>query len=137
MENIAKNPGLLHIAEKIFLQLNYEDLMAFRLVVDQSCKASLDKLMTVMFWFKKWIQRGLSKKNQSDWKRAIHWRRNTYLEKMSHFYMFTIMIFREEISISWAFWSGKNHFCLLQPVQKSFPISPEILFQECLFTFCM
>ena len=82
MENIAKNPGLLHIAEKIFLQLNYEDLMAFRLVVDQSCKASLDKLMTVMFWFKKWIQRGLSKKNQSDWKRAIHWTRN--LEKMSH-----------------------------------------------------
>ena len=29
MENIAKNPGLLDIAEKIFLQLNYEDLMAF------------------------------------------------------------------------------------------------------------
>ena len=73
MENIAKNPGLLLIAEKIFLQLNYEDLMAFRLV-DQSCKASLDKLMNVMFWFKKWIQRGLSKKNQADWKRrAIQW----------------------------------------------------------------
>ena len=29
MENIAKNPGLLDIAEKIFLQMNYEDLMAF------------------------------------------------------------------------------------------------------------
>ena len=55
----------------------------------------------------------------------------------THFYMFTTMIFREEISISRAFWSGKNHFCLVQPVQKSFPISPEILFQECLFTFCM
>ena len=58
-------------------------------------------------------------------------------EGNSHFYMFTTMIFREEISISRAFWSGKNHFCLVQPVQKSFPISPEILFQECLFTFCM
>ena len=54
-----------------------------------------------------------------------------------HFYMFTTMIFREEISISRAFWSGKNHFCLEQPVKKSFPMSPEILFQECLFTFCM
>ena len=50
--------------------------------------------------------------------------------------LLSTMIFREEILITWAFWSGKSHFCLLQPVQKSFPISPEILFQKCLFTFC-
>ena len=28
-------------------------------------------------------------------------------------------------------------FRLVQPVQKSFPVSPEILFQECLFTLSM
>ena len=49
--------------------------------------------------------------------------------------MFTTMIFREEISISWAFWSGKNHFCLLRPVQNSFPISPENYFRNVCLLF--
>ena len=55
--------------------------------------------------------------------------------EITHFYMFTTMIFCEEISISWAFWSGKNHFCLLRPVQNSFPISPENYFRNVCLLF--
>ena len=79
-----------------------------------------------------------------------NWKKNNFCNKHFHLdfhvsyhklyisiCLLSTMIFREEILITWAFWSGKSHFCLLQPVQKSFPISPEILFQECLFTFCM
>ena len=67
MENIIKNPGLKHIAENVFLNLNYEKLETCRLV-NEFCKEILDN---PMFWLKKFIQRGLSKKNQSDWMAAI------------------------------------------------------------------
>ena len=67
MENIIKNPGLQHIAENVFLNLNYEKLETCRLV-NEFCKEILDN---PMFWLKKFIQRGLSKKNQIDWMAAI------------------------------------------------------------------
>ena len=67
MENIIKNPGLQHIAENVFLNLNYEKLETCRLV-NESCKKILDN---PMFWIKKFVRRGFSKKNQIDWTVAI------------------------------------------------------------------
>ena len=48
MENIAKNPGLLDIAEKIFLQLNYEDLMAWHLDLCNSAKIGQLDLIKIL-----------------------------------------------------------------------------------------
>ena len=67
MEVILNNPGFQHIAENVFLNLNYEKLETCRLV-NEFCKDILDN---PMFWLKKFIQRGLSKENQSDWMAAI------------------------------------------------------------------
>ena len=67
MEIILNNPGFQQIAENVFLNLNYEKLEICRLV-NEFCKEILDN---PMFWVKKFIQRGLSKKNQSDWLAAI------------------------------------------------------------------
>ena len=76
-ENILNNPGLQHIAENIFCVLNYEDLELCR-TVNQSCKLFLDE---PMFWVKKFIRRGLSKRDQLDWTKAIQLTRHTNLEK--------------------------------------------------------
>ena len=67
MEIILKNPGLQHITEVIFWNLSYEDLENCR-HVNQSCKQILEN---PMFWLKKFVRRGLSKKNQSDWAKII------------------------------------------------------------------
>ena len=77
MENFLKNPGLQHIAENVFLNLNYENLETCRLV-NKSWKQILNN---PMFWIKKFIRRGLSKKNQVDWTAAIQIARNSGLEK--------------------------------------------------------
>ena len=62
MEVILNNPGFQQIAENVFLNLNYEKLETCRLV-NVFCKDILDN---PMFWLKKFIRRGLSKKNQID-----------------------------------------------------------------------
>ena len=67
MEIILNNPGFQHIAENVFLNLNHEKLETCRLV-NEFCKDILDN---PMFWLKKFIRRGLSKKNQIDWMAAI------------------------------------------------------------------
>ena len=67
MEVILNNPGFQHIAENVFLNLNYEKLETCRRV-NEFCKDILDN---PMFWLKKFIRRGLSKKNQIDWMAAI------------------------------------------------------------------
>ena len=66
-ESIFNNPGLQHIAENIFGNVNYEDLEVCR-SVNQSCKNILDE---PIFWLKKFIRRGLSMKDQLDWTKAI------------------------------------------------------------------
>ena len=65
MENIISNPGLQHLAEKIFLNLDVEYLKNCGLI-NQSCQQILDN---PMFWLRKIT--GLSKKNQKDWINAI------------------------------------------------------------------
>ena len=67
MEKIIKNPGLQHLAEDIFLNLNYSDLKKCQLI-NQSTSQILDN---PMFWIRELIQKGLSKENQNDWIEAI------------------------------------------------------------------
>ena len=77
MENFINNPGLQHIAENVFLNLNHENLEKCRLV-NEYWKNILDN---PMFWIKKFIRRGgLSKKNQIDWMAAIQITSNSDLE---------------------------------------------------------
>ena len=77
MDQIVTNPGLQHIIEIIFLNLDFEDLQGCQLV-NKSCKKILEN---PMFWLKKWrLFRGLSKKNQADWAKAIQITRNTSVE---------------------------------------------------------
>ena len=85
MEKIINNPGLQHIIENVFLNLDYKDLMVCQLV-NKSCKQILDN---PMFWLKMWrMRRGLSKKNYADWSNAIQITRGrTNLEKNVPFYI--------------------------------------------------
>ena len=66
MEKIINNPGLQHLAENIFLNLNYADLNQCQLI-NQSASDILDN---PLFWIKKLI-RNFSKENQMDWFKAI------------------------------------------------------------------
>ena len=65
MEKIITNPGLQHLAENIFWNLNVEDLKICR-IINQSCKQILDN---PMFWLRKFEH--LSKANQKDWIKVI------------------------------------------------------------------
>ena len=76
MENITNNPGLQHIAEDIYLNLNYEALEVCK-QINQNSKHILDD---PMFWLKKFVRRGLSKKTQMDWIETIRITRETELE---------------------------------------------------------
>ena len=68
-EKILSNPGLQHIAENIFDNLNFEDLLVCQ-GINQSSKQILDKkLDKPMFVLRKF--RGLSKENQRDWIKVI------------------------------------------------------------------
>ena len=66
MENILKNPGLQHLAENIFLNLNHNDLDYCKLINESSFQI----LKNPMFWLKKFTQT-FSKKNQADWTQAF------------------------------------------------------------------
>ena len=87
MEQISKNPGLTHIAENIFLNLDLKNLDKCKGVC-KSWKKILNTTPKILnhrnkklleFWFKECIKRNLfSKQNdskvpdyQSDWKNAI------------------------------------------------------------------
>ena len=69
-ENILKNPGLQHIAENIFFNLDVEHLQIFGLI-NQSSKQILDGPMfqDPMFWLKQFGS--FSVKNQKDWDDVI------------------------------------------------------------------
>ena len=75
MDQIIQNPEFQHITVKILVTLSFEDIMAFQLV-NKSCKKILDDPMV---WIKKWISKGLSKKNQGKWIKAIQLTNNPNL----------------------------------------------------------
>ena len=76
MDKIINSQGFLHIIEKIFLILKQEDLLSCQLIN----KSSNQILDDPNFWLRKWINRGLSGKNLTDWRNAIQLSKNTKLE---------------------------------------------------------
>lgn len=65
METIINNPGLQHLAEKVFWNLDVEDLKICA-QINQSSKQILEN---PMFWVNKF--KSLSKENQKDWIKVI------------------------------------------------------------------
>ena len=78
MDKIINNPGLQHLSENIFLNLNYEDLKKCQLI-NHSVSLILDN---PMFWIRILIENGLSKENQKEWIKAIQLETNS--EKIKH-----------------------------------------------------
>ena len=75
MEKIINNTGLQHILEKVFWDLDVEDLKICG-QINQACKQILEN---PMFWLKKF--RSLSKDNLKDWLQVIKLAKNTDKEK--------------------------------------------------------
>ena len=88
MEIFINNPGLQHLAEKIFLNLNHETLDTCTLV-NQSFKIFLEN--HPMFWLKKLIFEGRLKKSRKDWTKAIHLTKNTNLKTNLSYYLKIIL----------------------------------------------
>ena len=65
MEKIINNSGLQHPAEKVFWNLDVEDLKICS-QINEACKQILRK---PMFWLEKFVS--LSKENRKDWIRVI------------------------------------------------------------------
>ena len=95
MNQIIQNPGLQHIIENVFLNLDFNDLLSCQLI-NQSCN---ELLKNPMFWLKKWRLRGLSKKNEADWAKAIQMTRNTNFEKNIFLYFKKIVKFGHFVDI--------------------------------------
>ena len=81
MEKIITNPGLQHLAENIFWNLDAEDLKICGLI-NQSCQQILDN---PMFWLRKF--EGLSKANQKDWIKVIQSVKNYEKKKKISYYL--------------------------------------------------
>ena len=83
LEIFIETPGLQHLAENIFLHLNYKDLISCQ-IVNQSSRTFLEN---PRFWVKKFNQRGLSKQNEINWINAIQITKNTDFERNISFYL--------------------------------------------------
>ena len=78
MEKIIINPGLQHLVENVLLNLDNQDLE-----ICQQVNNSFEQILNnPMFWLRKFIQRGISMKNQLDWINAIQITKDTDLEKL-------------------------------------------------------
>ena len=81
MEKIFRIPGLQHLIEKVFWNLDIEDLKICG-QINQPCKQILDD---AMFWLRKF--RGLSKESQKDWIKIIKSGKNSVYKKLIISYM--------------------------------------------------
>ena len=75
MENFLNNPGLAHLADNIFDNLDFEDIKVCR-DINQSSQQKLDN---PLFWLRKFG--GLSNKNQKDWIKIIQSVKNSDKER--------------------------------------------------------
>ena len=78
LANLINNPGLQHLAEEIFWNLNLIKALENCQQINQSSKMILQN---PVFWLKKFVRRGLSKKNEEDWMKAIQLVKNSNKEK--------------------------------------------------------
>ena len=74
---IMNTPGLQHLAEEIFLNLNSKALENCQQINQSSSKL----LENPLFWMKKLVRRGLSKKNEEEWMKVIKLVKNSEKEK--------------------------------------------------------
>ena len=82
LEKFINIPGLHHIAENIFLNLNYQSLEACK-SVEGSFQRYLDQLMAnPLFFLEKFIRGGMSKKNEMDWTEIIQMTRGTNVREI-------------------------------------------------------
>ena len=77
LEMFIENPGLQHLAENIFLNLNYKDLKSCHLI-NRGSKVFFDNSR---FWIKKFVQKGLSKQNEINWINAIQITKHTNYQR--------------------------------------------------------
>ena len=96
MDNFINNPGLQHLAETIFLNVEVKNLF----ICQNINWASKKVLENPNFWLKKWKARGLSKKNHEDWKKAIQLTQNTPFEANIKLYMRKVMKKKAGIDIT-------------------------------------
>ena len=115
MEQIINNPGLEDVGENIFMLLSLKDLAKCQLV-SRSFNGFLEK---PMFWLKKWIQRGLSKKNQKDWIAAINETKDKELIKIVLLYFKKILKKRNFMDVPCFIDRRRQSMRFLQRNQKS------------------
>ena len=115
MERIINNPGFEDITRNIFMMLNLKDLANCRMV-GRSFNGFLEN---PMFWLKKWIMRGLSKKNQKDWITAIDETKDTELIKIVLLYFKKMLKKREFIDVPCFIDKRRRSMRSLQGNQKS------------------
>ena len=97
LEKFINIPGLQHLAENIFMNLNYRDLEAFG-SVKGNFQHFLDQLMeNPLFWMKKFVRGGMSKKNETNWIEMIQMTRGTKIWK--HILSYFKRYFKNEIQI--------------------------------------
>ena len=78
LDNFLSNPGLQHLAKEIFLNINSVNSLQACQEINQFSKQIFEN---PLFWLKKFVQRGLSKKNQEDWMKVIQSAKNSDKEK--------------------------------------------------------
>ena len=87
LEKFINVPGLQHLAENIFLNLNYQDLEACGLV-NGSFQHFLDQLKKKpLFLLKKFVHKGMSKKNERDWTEIIQMTRGSNVGEVIVLYL--------------------------------------------------
>ena len=84
MEKIVSNPGLQHLAENIFSNLNVEDLKLCR-QINQSWKQIVENVENPIFWLNKF--KSLSKDNLKDWIKIIKLHQNSDKQQAIIYYL--------------------------------------------------
>ena len=107
MEKIINNPGFQHLAENLFLNLDQEYLEICAMI-NQSCKQILDN---PIFWLKIFVSKGMSKKNETDWAKAIKSAKKS--EKKKHFLLYLKWHLKKEKEVDFQLYTNSS-------VQKTF-----------------
>ena len=95
MEKIINNPGLQHVTENVFLNLGPDDLEICAMI-NQSSKQILDN---PIFWLKKFVSKCMSKKNETDWAKAIQSVKKSDKKKHFLFYLKWHLKTQEEVDL--------------------------------------
>ena len=87
VESFINTPGLQHLAENTFLNLNYQDIKACGLL-NGSFQLFVNQIMeNPLFFLKKFVLGGMSKKNETDWTEIIQKTRGKKVKEFVLFYL--------------------------------------------------